>query len=142
MVNWLKVQFERLLNARKRARYAKTLSKTFKFTERDIEVALLLYDHLGLKFLVDVNGSLYFGKLDSDGHYAGRCIGYCGHGGGYFYSDLVSEVYSANPSLIDNPSLIEFFGGVSKRLGVYGLDIPKFKSVAELKMKLELKGKV
>ena len=135
MVNWLRSLFRMLLNTRKRVRYIDTLLRRYKFTESDIETALLLYDHMKVMFVDDMTGSLYIGKRHSDGFYDGQCIGYCGRDGAALYN-IINGIYPPwrwEPFMMsrlfeENPRLFE------------EMDIPKFKSTAELRMKLELRG--
>jgi len=126
------------LNARKRVRYIDTLLWRYKFTESDVKTALLLYDHMKVMFVDDMTGSLYFGKKHSDGSYDGQRIGYCGRLGAILYTkDPLNGPYSRKFALFTISRLFD------ERPELFSkLNIPKFKSVAELKMKLELSGKV
>ena len=134
MVNWLRSLFKKALNARKRVRYIDTLLRRYKFTESDAETALLLYDHMKVMFADDMTGSLYLGKKHSNGNYSGQCIGYCGRFGAILY---VTGLYSRKLVPFTVSGLFE------ERPELFGkLNIPRFKSTAELKMKLELSGKV
>ena len=96
------------------------------FAESELEALALLKDHLGIVLSVS-NGALYMGRIDGDSDglpHDFRKIGF---------------IYNRVPMLFGYPRF-NFPGLHLLVKRYYGIDIPQFKSTAELRMKLELRG--